>query len=34
MFLWGSIMIAMAAVKTAGALYAARFFLGLAESVS
>ncbi|KAH7049901.1 major facilitator superfamily domain-containing protein [Linnemannia elongata] len=32
MFLWGSIMIAMAAVKTAGALYAARFFLGLAES--
>jgi len=32
MFLWGTIMIAMAAVKTAGALYAARFFLGLAES--
>ncbi|KAF9141207.1 hypothetical protein BGX30_005266 [Mortierella sp. GBA39] len=32
MFIWGTIMIAMAAVKTAGALYTARFFLGLAES--
>ncbi|KAF9125172.1 hypothetical protein BGW39_007611 [Mortierella sp. 14UC] len=32
MFVWGSVMIAMAAVKTAGGLYAARFFLGLAES--
>ncbi|KAG9064148.1 hypothetical protein KI688_003334 [Linnemannia hyalina] len=32
MFLWGTVMIAMAAVKTAGALYTARFFLGLAES--
>ncbi|KAF9547169.1 hypothetical protein EC957_008851 [Mortierella hygrophila] len=32
MFIWGTVMIAMAAVKTAGALYTARFFLGLAES--
>ncbi|KAF9907440.1 hypothetical protein EC991_010904 [Linnemannia zychae] len=32
MFVWGTVMIAMAAVKTAGGLYTARFFLGLAES--
>ncbi|KAF9085591.1 hypothetical protein BGX23_009538 [Mortierella sp. AD031] len=32
MFLWGTVMISMAAVTSAAGLYAARFFLGLAES--
>ncbi|KAF9586550.1 hypothetical protein BGW38_002307 [Lunasporangiospora selenospora] len=31
-FLWGTIMMAMAAVKSAAGLYASRFFLGLAEA--
>ncbi|KAF9932844.1 hypothetical protein FBU30_007175 [Linnemannia zychae] len=32
MFIWGTVMISMAAVKSATGLYIARFFLGLGES--